>query len=77
MNSSGELFAMNEASRDVLVQMAQGEEIRMADELEQKEREALMQIPPEVIQSVASMNRQERRNFYRKAMRKRGRGYTR
>lgn len=79
MNSSGEIFAMNEESRDFLAEKIQHQEeaIGLMGELDEKEREALLSIPPEMIDAIVSMNRKERRAFYRKVTRKRGRGYTR
>jgi len=76
MNSSGEIFAMNEDSKAFAESMIR-EKVRGAEELEEKERQALVDIPQELLQTVASMNRKERRAFYKKAMRRRGRGYTR
>ena len=76
MNSNGELFASDEEGRNSLKLMTE-EQIRLTQELEEKQRQALMDIPYEDAQRIISMNRAERRKFYRQVTKKRGKGYTR
>lgn len=60
MDSKGNIFPMNEESKDLAESMG----------------EILKEIPQEELEQVRSMNRKERREWYRRATRKRGKGYT-
>ena len=60
MDSRGNIYPMNEESESLAATLG----------------EILQEIPQDELQSVFSMNRKMRREWYRKVTRKRGRGYT-
>jgi len=76
MNKDGDIVELSE--KDVEVSLRQMQEIKegLMTEQEAREKDVLVQIPQEELEQVTTMNRAQRRQWYRAMTRKRGRGWT-